>query len=288
MINVRALLASPLGFLIGLSLGALGGGGSILAVPALVYGAGQTSKQATTTSLILVGITAIIGIIPHWRAGRVRLLAGTIFGLAGVGGSLLGSRWNKAVDPDVLLLAFSGLMLIAAFAMWRRTHAASVGPVEELAEVDLLMPEFADPEVVSVSAAATNTVTSIRVTPLTVFKVAIAGSFVGLLTGFFGVGGGFIIVPALVLALGFTMPEAVGTSLLVIAINSATALGSRLQSGSIEWAVILPFLFSSLLGLGVGTRLASTRDSKVLQIWFVYLLVGVALYTAGQSLNAIL
>lgn len=288
MINVRALLASPLGFLIGLSLGALGGGGSILAVPALVYGAGQTSKQATTTSLILVGITAIIGIIPHWRAGRVRLLAGTIFGLAGVGGSLLGSRWNKAVDPDVLLLAFSGLMLIAAFAMWRRTHAASVGPVEELAEVDLLLPEFADPIGVSVSEAATNTVTSIRVTPLTVFKVAIAGSFVGLLTGFFGVGGGFIIVPALVLALGFTMPEAVGTSLLVIAINSATALGSRLQSGSIEWAVILPFLFSSLLGLGVGTRLASTRDSKVLQIWFVYLLVGVALYTAGQSLNAIL
>ena len=288
MINVRALLASPLGFLIGLSLGALGGGGSILAVPALVYGAGQTSKQATTTSLILVGITAIIGIIPHWHAGRVRLFAGTIFGLAGIGGSLLGSRWNKAVDPDVLLLAFSGLMLIAAFAMWRRTRAASVGPVEELAEVDLLMPEFADPEVVSVSAAATNTVTSIRVTPLTVFKVAIAGSFVGLLTGFFGVGGGFIIVPALVLALGFTMPEAAGTSLLVIAINSATALGSRLQSGSIESAVILPFLFSSLLGLGVGTRLASTRDSKVLQIWFVYLLVGVALYTAGQSLNAIL
>lgn len=288
MINVRALLASPLGFLIGLSLGALGGGGSILAVPALVYGAGQTSKQATTTSLILVGITAIIGIIPHWRAGRVRLLAGTVFGLTGVGGSLLGSRWNKAVDPDVLLLVFSGLMLIAAFAMWRRTRAASVGPVEELAEVDLLMPEFADPEAVSVSAAATHTLTLIRFTPVTVLKVAIAGTLVGLLTGFFGVGGGFIIVPALVLALGFTMPEAVGTSLLVIAINSATALGSRVQSGSIEWAVIVPFLISSLLGLGVGTHLASTRNPKVLQIWFVYLLVVVALYTAGRSINAIL
>lgn len=286
MINLRALLASPLGFLIGLSLGALGGGGSILAVPALVYGAGQTSKQATTTSLILVGITAIIGIIPHWRAGRVRILAGTIFGLAGVGGSLLGSRWNNAVDPDVLLLAFSGLMLIAAFAMWRRTRATPVSPAEELAEVDLLMPEFADPETVSVSAAATRTVTSIRVTPLIVVKVAIAGTFVGLLTGFFGVGGGFIIVPALVLALGFTMPEAVGTSLLVIAINSATALASRLQTGSIEWAVIFPFLLSSLLGLGVGTRVASTRDPRILQTWFVYLLVGVALYTAGQSLNS--
>ena len=81
---MRSLLASPLGFLIGLSLGALGGGGSILAVPALVYAAGQDPKSATTTSLVLVTITALIGIIPHWRAGHVRLAAGTVFGLAGV------------------------------------------------------------------------------------------------------------------------------------------------------------------------------------------------------------
>ena len=123
--NWRAIVTSPLGFLIGLSLGALGGGGSILAVPALVYGAGQTPKQATTTSLILVGVTSLIGIVPHWRAGRVRVVPGVIFGLAGVGGSLLGSNWNKAVDPDVLLLAFSVLMLVAAAAMWRRTRATA-------------------------------------------------------------------------------------------------------------------------------------------------------------------
>ena len=114
---MRALLASPLGFLIGLSLGALGGGGSILAVPALVYAAGQSPKHATTTSLVLVAFTAVIGMVPHWRAGRVRFVAGTIFGLAGVGGSLLGSHWNKAADPNALLLAFSGLMLVAAYAM---------------------------------------------------------------------------------------------------------------------------------------------------------------------------
>jgi len=287
VLNLRALLASPLGFLIGLSLGALGGGGSILAVPALVYGAGQTSKQATTTSLILVGITSIIGIVPHWRAGRVRLLAGSVFGLAGVGGSLVGSRWNKAVDPDVLLLAFSGLMMIAAFAMWRRTRATPVGTAEELAEIDLLLPEFADPELVDIPAINVSS-SSIRVTPKTILNVMVAGTFVGVLTGFFGVGGGFVIVPALVLALGFSMPEAVGTSLLVIAINSATALASRLQGGTIEWAVIAPFLIASLLGLGVGTRLAGTRDPKVLQVWFVYLLVGVALYTAGRSLNALI
>ncbi len=195
------------------------------------------------------------------------------------------------MDPDLLLLAFSGLMLIAAWAMWRRTRSAATSAAEELAEADLLLPEFADPEEIPLSiptASITSTVTAVRITPSTVIKVAIAGTFVGLLTGFFGVGGGFVIVPALVLALGFTMPEAVGTSLLVITINSATALVSRLQSGSIQWAVILPFLLASLLGLGVGTRLASTRDPRALQLWFVWLLVGVALYTAGRSINALI
>ena len=114
-------LATGLAVFIGIALGLLGGGGSILAVPALVYGAGQSPKAATTTSLILVAITSLIGIVPHLRAGRVRVMAGTLFGLAGIGGSLLGSHWNQSVDSDVLLLAFSVLMLIAAFAMCQRT-----------------------------------------------------------------------------------------------------------------------------------------------------------------------
>ncbi|MGZ4702971.1 MAG: sulfite exporter TauE/SafE family protein, partial [Ilumatobacteraceae bacterium] len=264
---MRALLASPLGFLIGISLGALGGGGSILAVPALVYAAGQTPKHATTTSLVLVALTAMIGIVPHWRARRVRFVAGTIFGLAGIGGSLLGSHWNKAADPNVLLLAFSGLMMIAAYGMWRRVHnnprlapALSVG-----------------------AAAAPFTTPSIRIEPMTVLKVVVAGTIVGLLTGFFGVGGGFVIVPALVLALGFTIPEAIGTSLLVITINTAVALTTRLQAGSIEWATVIPFTIASLLGVIVGSRLASKHDSSSLQRWFVGLLVVVAIYTAIRS-----
>jgi uncharacterized membrane protein YfcA len=267
---VRSLLASPLGFLIGLSLGALGGGGSILAVPALVYAAGQSPKHATTTSLVLVAITAVIGMIPHWRAGRVRFVAGTIFGLAGVGGSLLGSHWNRAADPNALLLAFSGLMLVAALAMWRRIkQTPAVAPLR------------------SVGAAAATSMTppvsSVRIEPWTIAKVIVAGTFVGLLTGFFGVGGGFVIVPALVLALGFTMPEAVGTSLLVITINSVVALTTRLQAGSIEWGTVIPFTIASLIGVVVGSRLASTRDSRFLQSWFVGLLVVVAVYTAVRS-----
>jgi len=264
---MRALLASPLGFLIGISLGALGGGGSILAVPALVYAAGQTPKQATTTSLVLVALTAMIGIVPHWRSGRVRVAPGVIFGLAGVGGSLLGSHWNTAADPNVLLILFSGLMLVAAYGMWHRVSATKATAV---------------PKSVG-AAAAPVTPASVRVDPMTILKVIVAGTVVGLLTGFFGVGGGFVIVPALVLALGFSMPEAIGTSLLVITINSMVALTTRMQAGSIEWGTVIPFTIASVIGVMVGSRLASTRDSSSLQRWFVGLLVVVAVYTAVRS-----
>jgi uncharacterized membrane protein YfcA len=285
-VNWRAIATSPLGFLIGLSLGALGGGGSILAVPALVYGAGQSSKQATATSLILVGVTSLIGIVPHWRAGRVRVVPGILFGLAGVGGSLLGSWWNTAVDADVLLLAFSGLMLVAAAAMWRRASRPAPAPLAVAGAAPGAgsaapgAPGLHDPDAL--------TVEDLRVEPAVVLKVLVAGSVVGLLTGFFGVGGGFVIVPGLVLALGFTMPEAVGTSLLVIAINSAVALTTRLSGDVLDWSVIVPFMIASLLGLKVGTDLAGSKDPSVLQRWFVYLLVGVALYTLVRSVLAIL
>ena len=263
---MRGLLASPRGLLIGLSLGALGGGGSILAVPALVYAAGQSPKHATTTSLVLVTLTALIGLAPHWRAGRVRWAAGAIFGLAGIGGSLLGSHWNRAANPDALLLAFSGLMFVAAWAMWRRLSSVAPAQPKSLSAAVLHPP-----------------VTHVRIDPITIVKVIAAGTVVGLLTGFFGVGGGFVIVPALVLALGFTMPEAVGTSLLVIAINSVVALTTRFHAGAVEWSVVIPFTVASLIGVVIGSRLASTRDSSSLQRWFVGLLVLVATYTAVKS-----
>ena len=274
---MRALLASPLGFLIGVSLGALGGGGSILAVPALVYAAGQDPKAATTTSLVLVSITAVIGVIPHWRAGHVRLAAGILFGLAGIGGSLLGSRWNEVVDENVLLLAFSLLMLVAAYGMWRRLPPAA-------------KRRASTPRSVGAAAASTTDVptTTLTIDVMTVVKVLVAGSVVGVLTGFFGVGGGFVIVPALVLALGFTMPDAVGTSLIVITVNSVVALSTRLPGGSVEWSVIIPFAVASLIGVFVGSRLAATRDPSFLQRWFVGLLVVVAVYTAASSILALI
>lgn len=264
---MRALLASPLGFLIGLSLGALGGGGSILAVPALVYVAGQEAQAATTTSLLIVGMAALVGIGPHWRAGRVRIGAGLVFGAAGIGGSLAGSALNARLDGDVLLLAFSVVMLVAAAAMWRRATRAT-------------------PQAVGAAVADTEPDTPSRLA--TVVRVVLAGTGVGVLTGLFGVGGGFVVVPALVLALGFTMPQAVGTSLLVIVVNAVVALLGRVGTGvEFEWAVIVPFTASAAVGVLVGSRVADKVPAERLTRWFVFLLVGVALYTVVSSVLAL-
>ena len=125
-------LTLPLGLLIGLALGALGGGGSILAVPALVYVVGLDAKDAVTTSLVVVGVAALGGMVGHWRAGHVRLAAGLWFGMAGIAGSLLGSHVNRTVAPDVLLTAFAGVMVVAAWRMWdlaRKSTRHAMRPV---------------------------------------------------------------------------------------------------------------------------------------------------------------
>lgn len=262
---MRALLASPLGFLIGLALGALGGGGSVIAVPVLVYVAGQDPRAATATSLALVTLIASVGLIPHWRNGRVRVALGVAFGAAGVAGNLVGSMLNGRADPDVLLLAFSGVMLAAAVAMWRSLRSR---------------PDTAD-------APPDGSPTTVPWTPVRIATVVAAGTGVGLLTGFFGVGGGFVIVPALVLVLGVSMPDAVGTSLLIIVINSVVALLARLGDGGIDLAVALPFAITALAGVTVGAQWAQRRDASSLQRAFVVLLVAVAAYTAVRSVLAL-
>ena len=269
---MRALLASPLGFLIGLSLGALGGGGSIVAVPALVYAAGESAHAATTTSLVLVGIAALVGVGTHWRAGRVRVGTGVVFGLAGIGGSVAGSTLNRSLDPNVLLLGFSGLLLIAAWRMLTGCPTCTkVG--ERRAPVDLSAAGG------SSSAVAVRA----RVDVGTATRVVVAGTVVGFLTGLFGVGGGFVIVPALALVMRLPMPEAIGTSLLVIAINSATALAFRLTTTSIDWATIVPFTVAAVAGVISGGRVAGRLDPQRSLRWFAALLVAIAIYTAIRS-----
>jgi uncharacterized protein len=239
-------IAVPAGLLIGLCLGALGGGGSILTVPVLVYLLHQPPHEATAGSLLIVGITAAAGMIAHLRAGRVRLGPGIAFGGLGVAGAYAGTRLSSGIRPSLLLSLFAGLMLAAAAAMLRRRRRAACQHVPT-AESTPAPHEAAGPDDLGVASYRGGAITATLdrraaevQTPVAKqlpggtaairrgLKIAAAATGVGLLTGFFGVGGGFVIVPALVLALGFEMPVAVGTSLLVIAINSATALAARL------------------------------------------------------------
>jgi uncharacterized membrane protein YfcA len=118
-------------------------------------------------------------------------------------------------------------------------------------------------------------------------RVALVGTAVGFLTGLFGVGGGFVIVPALTLVLGFTMPQAIGTSLLVIAINAATALAARVGTSGIEWSVALPFTVSALAGVLAGSRVAGRVDAAVLVRWFAGALVALSLYITTTTLTAL-
>jgi uncharacterized membrane protein YfcA len=269
---VRALLASPLGFLVGLSLGALGGGGSILAVPALVYGAGQDPKAATATSLLLVGTAALVGMGAHWRAGRVRVGIGLAFGAAGIGGSLAGAAVNRRLDPDLLLLGFSLLVVVAA---WRMVTACPT--CTRVGEARALGPGPAG----SPGSVATLTGRSVDLT--TVATVLAAGTGVGFLTGLFGVGGGFVIVPALALTLKLGMPEAIGTSLLVIAVNSGVALAPRLAATTIDWHIAVPFVVAAVAGVLSGGRLADRLDPRRSLRAFATLLVVVAAYTALRA-----
>jgi uncharacterized protein len=276
---MRALLASPLGFLIGLALGALGGGGSIVAVPALVYVAGQEPSAATTTSLVVVGAAAVVGMVGHAHAGRVRFVAGAIVGLAGIGGSLAGSALNQSIDGDLLLLGFGLLVLVAAWRMVTGCPSCTRVGEERAVAADADPPKNAQGGVALLAPPRVDAAVAVR--------VALVGTAVGFLTGLFGVGGGFVIVPALTLVLGFTMPQAIGTSLLVIAINAATALAARLGTTGIEWSVALPFTVAALAGVLTGSRVASRVDAIALVRWFAASLVALSLYITTTALTAL-
>jgi hypothetical protein len=251
--------------LVGLALGALGSGGSIIAVPALVHAAGQTPQDATSTSLLLVGTASLTGLWPHLAAGRVRVGTGVAFGLIGIAGAVAGSILNRRLDPHLLLLAFSGLIILAAWRML--TACPSCTRVGETRDID-----------------APTAATGARGGARALVALVAAATAVGFLTGLFGVGGGFLIIPALTLLLGFAMPQAIGTSLLIIAINSATGLLARLETAHIDWAVAVPFTVTAVIGVQLGCRLAGRLDPERSLRYFAAGLVLLALYTAGSSI----
>ena len=234
------LLAAVIGALIGLSLGTLGGGGSIRTVPALVYLLGQDPHGAVGSSLMIVGTNALLGAWLHQRAGHVRLGAAVMFGAAGIAAAYGGARLSRLLTGPALLVLFALLMIVIAGLMLRGKAAE---------------PTHAD-------AAA-----------IIWWRVLAGGVVVGFLTGFLGVGGGFLIVPALVLLLGMEMRDAVGSSLVVITINSAAGLLGHLGDGGINWWLIGLLLASGVPGLLLGARLARRLPAAQLRQGFALFVV---------------
>lgn len=263
------VLTLAVGVLVGVTMGALGGGGAIIAVPTLVYLLGQDAREATTGSLVVVGTTALIGAWQHWRAGRVRVGQGGLFGVLGVVGAYVGSRLAVGVPDPALLASFAVLLLVVAVVMTgRRRRDATREPTDE-------------------RPVLTRTPRPVVHWPR-LGLLALTASAAGLLTGFFGVGGGFVIVPALVIVLGLPMRAAIGTSLLVIVVTSGSALAARLgEQVGLDWPVVMGFTATALVGSVLGSRVSARVPPERLNLAFTVLLVVVAGFMAGQSIPAL-
>lgn len=244
-------LAVALSVLVGLSLGLLGGGGSILTVPILVYVAGLEPKTAIATSLLVVGTTSAVAAASHARAGRVRWRTGLVFGVAGMAGAYTGGRLAEYVPGTWLLLAFGLLMLVTAAAMIR--GRANVAPGEAGGH-------------------------------LPVARVLALGASVGAVTGFVGAGGGFVVVPALVLLGGLPMGAAVGTSLVVIAMNSFAAFTGYLSVVRVDWSLAAWVTAAAVLGSVVGVRLAGGVSHDTLRRAFGWFVAAMAVLVLAEQL----
>lgn len=241
-----------LSVLIGVSLGLLGGGGSILTVPILIYAMGMEPKSAIATSLFVVGVTSLVGSISHARAGRVRYRTGLIFGFAGMIGAFAGGKLAHYIPANLLLLAFAGMMIATAIAMLRGRKEIKAPTVGELP----------------------------------VLKVVVEGIVVGIVTGLVGAGGGFLVVPALALLGGLPMNIAIGTSLLVIAMKSFAGLAGYLGHVAVDWTLALSVTGAAVLGSFAGAMLAGKIAQETLRKGFGWFVVVMAIYLLNKQLPA--
>lgn len=240
-------LTLVLAVLVGVSLGLLGGGGSILTVPLLAYVAGMDPKHAIATSLLVVGVTSAVGAITHARAGRVQWRIAVPFGLAAMAGAYAGGRLARFVPGTVLMVAFAVVMIAAAVAMLRGRRNTTVDDAGQ---------------------------------HLAVLKIAALGIAVGTVSGLVGAGGGFLLVPALALLGGLSMPVAVGTSLVVISMQSFAGLAGHLATEHIDWRMAAMVTAAAVIGAIVGGRLTALLDPNALRRafgWFVLVMASLIL-----------
>jgi len=233
-------LGYALGILIGITLGLLGGGGAILSVPILVYILHVPVKSAVPTSLVVVGLTSLVGVLRHHRAGNVNARAALAFGPAAALGSLVGSRLALLLDGRLQLAIFAVVLLVAAFRMLQAVHVEEAAGPPPAKPLPILMA---------------------------------IGASVGLLTALVGVGGGFLYVPALTLLAGLDMKHAVGTSLALITISCAAGLAGYMGQVHLDWTLIAIFTGLAFVGVGIGSALVSKVDATRLRHGFAILML---------------
>jgi uncharacterized membrane protein YfcA len=253
-------LAAPLGALIGAVLGILGGGGAILTIPILVYVFRLHPHDATSASLVIIGVSSALAAGRHARRGMVEWRTVLVMATVGAIGTYAGSLASAAVDGRVLVVLLAALLVVVAGLMLRHTTPPDA-------------PDAPDSDGSAAGAPAPTP------PPPALLQTAALAVGLGALTGFFGVGGGFAIVPALVLVLGFRPALAIGTSLAVIAVNSVSALAARLGQGvTLDWPLVVTFTVAAMLGSLVGEYAGRRLDPARLTTAFAGLLLLVAAY----------
>lgn len=251
------VLTLALAALVGISLGLLGGGGSILTVPILTYVLGMPPREAIAASLFIVGVTSAVSMIGHARAGRVRWQMGVLFGVAGMAGAFAGGLIGGLIPGTALMVLFAIMMIVTATAMIRGRKNGGT---------DRLDPDQ----------------------PRPVLRILIDGLLVGVATGLVGAGGGFLIVPALNLLGGLPIAIAVGTSLLVISLKSFAGLGGYLFSVQLNWPLVLGFTAAAVVGSFVGVKLAGRIPEKTLRRGFGIFVLVMGAFVLVQELPALI
>lgn len=266
------IISLPFGLVVGFALGLTGGGGSVFAMPLLVYGLGVPAHEAVVVSLAAVGATAFGGGLARWRDGQAEYRIAVIFGLSSFVGAPLGAWLNPKLPETALLAGFALLMLAVALRMWRQ---ASRRPEETR-----IVRAGADPSDDNAGPVCRyDPAGRLQFTSRCAARLALAGSATGLLSGLFGVGGGFLIVPALVLVASLPMRRAVATSLWVIAIISAIGLLSHLAAGHrLDVGIAAGFVLGGLSGMALGIAVGRHIAGPTLQKLFAGMIVAVAVF----------
>lgn len=267
--HIDILITVLYGIIVGVSLGLTGGGGSIFAIPLLVYGLDMSMTEAVPVSLIAVALTAAVGAWYSYRAGLLLWQPVMMFSLGGVSGAPMGIALSRHIEQSLQLVGFATLVLIVGLVMWRKTYSQpdETRVVRAITEGDDKAP------ICKLTQDGKLSFT----TPCAVVLM-LSGLVTGVLSGLFGVGGGFLIVPALMAVIELGIHRAVAASLMIITFIGLSGAGTAFVEGDLPWDILLPFIGGSILGMYLGRAVATRIAGPVLQRIFAGAILGTGLF----------